>query len=186
MDTKAQLVQGPTDWLIGAVCKWIENDHNNGHVREAMRSSGGWEVWLQLELLFALRPQTENLQGKLERERTHIWEQNPIDRIDFWFTWNGQQDPNGELLQRWGLELKCRTNAESHDTFSVRLHGDINKCTQKPATAQTALYVIAISHDREDIKDFNQWYAEHTYYTEVPLGGQSPIYVIWWKIIPKK
>ena len=44
MDIEAQLVQDPTDWLIREVCEWIEVAHNNDHVREAMRSRGGWEV----------------------------------------------------------------------------------------------------------------------------------------------
>ena len=180
----AQCDQHPTDWLIKEVCKWINETDNNDHVREAMESSGGWEVWLQLELLFALRPGVvRGFHGKLEREKTNIWEQSPKARIDFWFTWHEQHDPNDEKLQHWGLELKCRTKAEEHNEFNKRVYLDITKCTQKPEAARTALYVIAISHDPDDINGFNQANANNTYYTEVPRQHQKTIYVIWRKEI---
>ena len=81
--------------LIQQMCDWIVNPINNAHVREPMPSRGGWEVWLQLELLFASRPPVIALKplNTVDRERSQIWVNSPNDRVDFWFTWNGQ-DPN--------------------------------------------------------------------------------------------
>ena len=50
--------QFPTNQFIRATCIWIPN--KEGHVREVMRSRKGWEVWAELELLFALRQAVGN------------------------------------------------------------------------------------------------------------------------------
>ena len=183
MANPAQRVVAPPDWLIQKICNWIANPTNNAHVREAMLSRGGWEVWLQLELLFAFRPLVIalNQHNTVDRERNQIWVNSPNDRVDFWFTWNGQ-DPNAGQYLHWGVELKCRTNAESHSVFNGRVLGDFDKCNQQPNVAafgRTAMYAVAISSDVNDINDFNPFNYDSTFYTTVPHAALPPIYVIW-------
>ena len=170
----------PQDWLIKEICTWIAIDINNSHVHEAMRSRGWWEVWAQLELLFALRPGVAGI-GEVDREVGGIWPNSPNDRVDFWFKWNAQ-DPNQQQNLCWGVELKCRTNAEQHSVFNGRVIGDFTKCNQQPDLAthgRTAMYAVAISSDATDINDFNPYTWENTYYTTVSSSISSPIYVIW-------
>lgn len=129
MASPANLVKAPQDWLIQQICNWIAHPINNAHIREAMSSRGGWEAWLQLELLFELRALVIafDISNTVDRERSPIWPDSPKDRIDFWFTWNAL-DANQELRQHWRLELKRRSKAESHDSFNERVFGGIGKC----------------------------------------------------------
>ncbi|KAI4209393.1 MAG: hypothetical protein LQ351_007683 [Letrouitia transgressa] len=140
MASPANLVKAPQDWLIQQICNWIAHPINNAHIREAMSSRGGWEAWLQLELLFELRALVIafDISNTVDRERSPIWPDSPKDRIDFWFTWNAL-DANQELRQHWRLELKRRSKAESHDSFNERVFGGIGKLASydkiiRPAT----------------------------------------------------
>lgn len=116
MANPAQQVPIPQDWLIRRICDWIAHANNNARVQEAMQFGGGWEGWLQVELLLALRPQVIAHDGlnAVQREVRRIWPQLRDSRIDFWFSWSGQ-DPDQIENTGWGLELKCRTNAEDHE-----------------------------------------------------------------------
>ena len=176
----ARLDAAPQDWLIQHIRTWIAN--NGEHVHEAMLSRGGWEVWAQLELIFALRPQV-GAGDTVDRELDQIWPQSPKDRVDFWFSWS-QQDPHQQPSPRWGVELKCRTQAESHDNFNKRLvEGDFTKCNQQPDVGnfgRTIMYAVAISPDPNDINDYDPSIWENTFYTTV--STPNPSYVTWRKV----
>ncbi len=182
MANPAQYVGAPQDWLVQNICNWIAHVDNNAHVREAMRTRGGWEVWLQLELFFAFRREvaTLNALNTVNREVPQIWPHSLADRVDFWFTWNGQ-DPNHGQYLRWGMELKCRTNIESHNDFNGKVLGDFLKCDQQPRDGhlRRAMYTVAISSDPNDINGFNPFNAGNTFYTTVQDALLPDLYVIW-------
>ena len=171
--------QDPQDWPIWCFRQWIL--HNYTHVVEAMHTQGGWEVWAQLELYFAMR----NFIGgnnALAREKNQIWVHSPNDRVDFWFTW-GAGDGNGQPYDHWGIELKCRTAAETHANFRGRVLGDFDKCNKTPAARPTVLYVVGISYDPYDYTGYggNWAFQGHTWYSIVsdPAGQLSDMYLVW-------
>lgn len=182
MANPAEKVTLPQDWLINQICDWSAQGLNNAHVHEAMASRGGWEVWLQLELLFALRVPVEQQNGTVTREMNGIWTYSPNNRVDLWFKKDAQYLNPGEN-QYCGLELKCRTNLENHDTFNKRIWNDFVKCEQQPdqAFGHPAIYCVAISSQKEDINGFNPYNAANTFYTTVLPYSAKPIYVIWRK-----
>ena len=173
----AQLIQNPQDWLVAGFRNWI--NANYLHVQEAMRTRGGWEVWAQLELYFAMGP---FVGGGIEREQDHIWPQSPNDRIDFWLTWNGN-DGNNKPFGHWGVEIKCRTALEGHERFLMRFLGDFDKCNQQPAAQHNpcAMYAIGISSDLADCSGYGAWgHLGQTNYTVIPNpNGAGNMYMIW-------
>lgn len=190
------------DLLIEILCYWIERNHL--HVREAMKSHGGWEVWAQLELLFAwaewAHSEYPNNIVNLEREKPGIWPHSQEDKVDFWFTWKEVGDNNNQQYMYWGVELKCRSAAAKHPGFLNNVLGDFQKCNQlvvqpeNQPKGQIIMYAIAITYDVHDRNGYNPDIWPNTFYTkleppggEVPLEGEvppeeqdlKPTYVIW-------
>lgn len=173
----AQLVQNPQDWLINGFRNWV--NANYGHVQEAGQTRGGWEVWAQLELYFALNPFVPN---PVQREQNNIWAQSPNSKVDFWLTWNGN-DANNQPFGHWGIEIKCRTASESHASFLMRFLGDFDKCNQEPAVQHNpcAMYAVGISSDLADTTGYTSWgHLGETDYTIIQNPqGAGTIYMIW-------
>lgn len=184
----------PRDSLIEQVCGWIS--HNDTRVRAAMEAPGGWEGWAQVELYLWLKEKFHGIQPNgnhtLEREVGKVWPHSSANRVDFWFTWDGQ-DANTALgghatqgsIPYWGVELKCHTSKEDEAKFRDRVEMDFTKCNQLPKITEgkhVALYAIAIGF-KEDAEGFDKekWPGTHEV-VPLPLsatGLNRPIYVIW-------
>jgi hypothetical protein len=175
------------DWFITNLCTWIGNNYL--HVREAMDTQGGWEVWAQLELFFAFRQVQAAANNTVAREVGAIWP-NQGDRVDFWFTWNGAADGNGaangngNARRNWGVELKCRGRNGGHAKFLTDVLGDFQKCNQQVnrPLGQTVMYAVAISYDTADWAGYDPNIWPNTFRTTIQPpggGGLQNTYVIW-------
>lgn len=183
-----QSVVVTTDPLIAEIVAWMRPHYY--HIQEAKKSQGGWEVWAQLELLFALGPSAQQMHAgvTLLREEPQIWINNNGNNftneiIDFWKTFPNPNNPG--TMMHWGIELKCRTARETNQTFRNRVLADFTKVSQVRGNNRNpaVMYAVAMTDNQADLNDYGVW--NNVYYTTIRAPVQpnaGPIYLIWMRI----
>ena len=139
-------------------------------------------MWAQIELYLAMKRALKG-KGALKREETGIWPHSMDDRVDFWFDWGDAANPNKSPYRHWGIELKCRTVAQTHDKFMQKMFEDFDKCNKTPTETPTLLYAVGISPDPYDCTGYpEKWGLQGTpCYSKIsnPAKKLPDIYLVW-------